>query len=327
MLHSTESVLFVVRGDATFPSSRFRFHQFVEPLRALGVRVDVLPIERNKAWRAQVRFQAALVTRARGRQAVVFQKLLEPWRIRLLRLGGAPVFYDFDDAMYLESETLFRRTVRAADQVIAGNATLAARAQRYTSRVTVVPTTVPVPEFVPRVDRTGPLRLSWIGTRDNLRYLAPVLDAVERLHHAGLHLDLRVVTDAPERVPVRPGVAAERWSPERERQELEGCHVGLMPLADDDWSRGKCACKALQYLSFGKPVLSSPVGLNKELFASGSFGALVCSDLDWGDAIRRFTACPDELTAMGQRGYEFVKREYSIATWAPRLRHILLGSR
>lgn len=320
------SVLFVVRGDNTVPSCRFRAWQWKEPLERLGVEVGFLVIEKRRALGPQLRFHAELLRQARAHTAVVYQKLLEPLRIRLAALGNRRLFFDFDDAMYISgSEARFARTLRAAPRVIAGNEILAARARRYHRDVAIIPTTVLMPPEVPFRDVADGLRLSWVGTSDNLRYLAPALAAVRALRGRGRDVRLHVLTERPERMPPEDGVEVERWSHAAEDRALRGCHVGLMPLEDDEWSRGKCACKALQYLSYGKPVISSPVGVNAEIFDGAEFGRLAQGPADWQAAIEDLDGRRAELGARGRAGRAYVAERYAVDVWAPRLRDTLFG--
>lgn len=321
------SVLFVVRGDDTVPSCRFRAFQFREPLARAGMRADYLRIARSPNPVAQARFLTRLARLPAQYDAVVYQKSMHAGRIRLASWANANLFYDFDDALYVsDSEAKFARTLRAAPRVIAGNEVLAEHARLYNSRVSIVPTTVPLPAAVPAApDATGPLRLSWIGTADNLSYLAPVLAALPRLGAQGVSVQLHILTEKPERVVAAPSVVAERWSPEAERRAFARCEVGLMPLRDDAWSRGKCACKALQYLSYSRPVITSPVGVNRGIFTGQPFGLLVDSEHDWEGAIRAFGQRRSELLKLAAPGRQLVARDYNVDIWAPRLRDLLLS--
>lgn len=321
-------VLFVVRGDDRVPSSRFRAYQYKGPLADLGVRADYLQIEPSSNLAAQARFHYQLATVGRDYDAVVYLKQLEAFRIALLRRSCPRVFFDFDDAIYLsEGEQRFRRTLRAAHGVIAGNETLAAEARRTSSSVAVIPTVVQVPARAPAFPPlNGEVRLLWVGTSDNIaRYLDPVLVALRQVRQRHPQVVLRLVTERPERVPDLAGVVPVRWTPEVEVQELMGCHVGLMPLQDDAWSRGKCACKALQYLAAGRPVVSSPVGVNQAIFDGRNFGWLASDVLGWQTAIEDVLVRANRLPEMGVEGHAFVGTHYSVASWSSQLWRLLKG--
>ena len=234
-------VLFVVRGDATVPSCRFRAYQFSEPLRALGVAAEYFVEGRGESPVDWVRTSFNLMRRlARERyDAVVYQKRLQAERLYLIRAINPNVWYDFDDAVYLGHERRFRKTIRAAGGVIAGNGELASRALQHSSRVEIIPTTVELPGVYSRPDPEGPLRISWVGTAGNLPYLDPVFEALDRVRRGGIEAELHVLTEKPECVPDRDGVVSGRWSTEAEAGAFNRCHLGVMPLLDDAWSRGE----------------------------------------------------------------------------------------
>jgi glycosyltransferase involved in cell wall biosynthesis len=322
-----DSVLFVVRGDATIPSCRFRAYQFAEPLRELGVAAEFFVEGRRESAWDWIRTTSRLVGRVAKNpyRAVVYMKRLQPERIFLMRMLNRNVWYDFDDAVYLGHGFRFGQSVRAAGGVIAGNEELAQRARRHGARVEVIPTAVEVPEKYQIPDLDGPLYISWMGTAGNLHYLEPVLEAVDSIRRDGVRAVLHVLTEQPERVPQKAGVVAESWSPEAEQKTLSRCHLGVMPLSDDAWSRGKCACKALQYLSYARPVVCSPVGINIPLFENKAFGRLATDTRDWIDVFKTWNSSREDMVRVGLLGREFVEEQYSVQRWARTLRDLLLG--
>jgi glycosyltransferase involved in cell wall biosynthesis len=321
------SILFLVRGGETVPSCRFRAFQFREPLRRAGVRAEYVILE--KSWNPfrQLLFHLKLIPVVRRHHAVIFQKLLEPWRLAFLRLLNGNVYYDFDDAMYAAPDSAkFPATVRIAPRVIAGNAILAERARRFNRNVLIVPTVVPIPDRHPkRPDPSREFVLSWIGTSANLPYLSPVLDALETLHGEEPGYSLRILTERPDLAPKRSWITALKWSREAEEREFRDCDVGLMPLQDTEWCAGKCACKALQYLSYGKPVISSPVGVNRELFSGAPFGVLAVTAEEWKRAILEYRSDPDSALRAGEAGHVFVRERYNLESWAGRLADMVLN--
>jgi glycosyltransferase involved in cell wall biosynthesis len=325
------SVLFLVRGGETVPSCRFRAWQYLEPMRKLGIDAQCVVLEKSRNPLRQLLFHLRLIPKLRRYDAVVFQKLLEPRRLAFIRLFNGNLHYDFDDAMYLAPDGAdFPATMRAAPHVIAGNATLAARARRHNPNVSVVPTVVPMPPVASMPppgsgdagigSRTRPLVLSWIGTADmNMPYVASLVGILDGLPDQVGGMELRILTDKPESAPRRPWIKAMKWSRRGEEEEFRNCDVGLMPLPDDEWCAGKCACKALQYLSYGKPIITSPVGVNKELFRDTAFAALAETPDEWRAALERFRADEAARYAAGSAGRAFVAENFSLEVWAPRL--------
>lgn len=312
------SVLFIVRGNETVPSCRFRAYQFREPLNRIGVGTEYVVLEKSCNPFRQIAFHLRLIPVLRRHGAVVFQKLLEPRRLRFLRLFNKNVFFDFDDAMYVSRDAArFPATMKAAPRILAGNETLAARARPFNPNVVVIPTTIPIPPAPPlRTDDRRDVVLSWIGTSANLPYLTPVLEALDALHTEGNRFVLSILTEKPEQVPARPWIRTAPWSRTLEEEEFRMCDVGLMPLEATVWCEGKCACKALQYLSYGKPVVTSPVGMNRALFKDGTFGLLAQDREEWKVALKTCLDDPEARRRGGAAGREYVRARFNVDDWA-----------
>ncbi len=310
------------------PSCRFRAYQFREPLRRLGVDTEYVILEKSRNPLRQIIFHLRLIPILRRHGAIVFQKLLEPRRLRFIRLFNDNLFFDFDDAMYVAPDRAdFPATMRAAPHILAGNETLAAHARAFNPNVTIIPTTIPIPsEPAARAARNdGKFVMSWVGTSANLPYLEPVLEALDELHTEGVRFFLRILTERPERVPARSWITAIRWNRAVEEEEFQSCDVGLMPLEDSEWCAGKCACKALQYLSYGKPVITSPVGMNRSLFQNHPYGFLAEGRTEWKRAIKAYLDDPALRRQDGEAGYAHVRDQYDVNAWAKILADKLLG--
>ncbi len=320
------SILFIVRGNDTVPSCRFRAYQFREPLKRIGVETEYIVLEKSCNPFRQIAFHLRLIPILRRHGAVVFQKLLEPRRLRYLRLFNDNVFFDFDDAMYVSPDGAdFPATMRAAPAILAGNETLAAQARAFNPNVIIIPTTTSIPVAPPvRTDDRREVVLSWIGTSANLPYLEPVLEALQQLHAEGARFILSILTEKPDRAPVRSWIRTARWSRPLEEEEFRMCDVGLMPLEASAWCEGKCACKALQYLSYGKPVVTSPVGMNRSLFKDGTFGLLAGDREAWKRALKAYLDDPEARRRGGSAGRDFVRAHFNVEDWAKVLAENLL---
>ncbi len=333
MVHSGDenrkSVLFIVRGGENIPSCRFRAYQFRVPFEQMGVHATFIITEKSRNPIKQIAFHIRLIPELKRHRAVVFQKLLEPWRLRFLKVFNKNLFFDFDDAMYADPKDghRFAATISAAPKVIAGNSILGERARRYNPRVFIVPTVVSLPGFVTgsALRKFESLLLSWIGTAPNLAYLKPILIALDELYAEGESFVLSILTDNPAMAPKRSWIESRNWTLEKEQEELQRAHVGLMPLPETEWCRGKCACKALQYLSHGKYVLTSPVGVNEVIFSAAPFGILCRDTGDWKKAVKGIISDHTKIHAAVESGPKFVREQYELNSWAARLTDILFA--
>ncbi len=337
-------VRYYSKGTAADPGSRYRIHQYLRGLRALGVEVDVAPLfgdgyvdiaSERRAWRrAARRLGAAAVGYSRrvpdvlfrgGYDLVVVERQLFPylpaWVEWPLFTGRAPVVLEFDDAIYLTPlhRRKLARLVEAARLVIVGNVELARFAEGRTREVAIVPTVVDIDRYSPRVDHRDRDRLvvGWIGLPCNLPSIERLTWPLARLARE-VPLELRVVGAEAPRVP---GVTVRlvQWDAAGEPAALADLDIGVMPLPDDAWSRGKCGLKLLQYMAAGVPAVASPVGVNREIVVDGENGRLAASDDEWLAALRDLARSPSLRAQLGAAGRRTVEARYSLAAWTPRL--------
>ncbi len=315
--------------DPGLASSRLRIVELAPHLEARGIECDVETYPRTFGA------QRALRRRASEYDAVVVQKRLPsrfeagPWRVT-----GVPCLFDFDDALPFrqrpkhgshESATRrrrFARILRLADAFVCGNANLATLVGETNKPVEVIPTAVPVD--VPRHEHLAepaPLRVGWIGGQGNLEDLERLrgpLAAVARTHP----LELVVISDAPwdaADVPVRH----VPWSLAGQADALASLDVGLMPLADNAWNRGKCAYKLLQYMAAGVCAIGAPVGMNAQLIEHGRNGLLARDDDEWTEVLRQAATDAALRGRLGAAGRATVERDYSFAAVAERWARLL----
>jgi glycosyltransferase involved in cell wall biosynthesis len=256
-----------------------------------------------------------------------------------------PVIFDFDDAIFLPSVSDANRfisalkapgkvatIIRHSDQVIAGNEYLAAYARRFNAAVTIIPTCVDTTRFVPLPDGAlsnngGSARqpvVGWIGsptTAPYVRRLTPVLQRVRQRHPFVLR-----VSGAGESLEVA-GITTEqpRWSLGDEVRLFNTCDVGVYPLADDEWSRGKCGFKAIEFMACGVPVVAAAVGVNREIVEDGVNGFLASTEDEWVEKLGRLLADPQLRRRFGEAGRRTIEERYSLRVHAPTLVATLRG--
>ena len=347
-------VLALTRYDRRGASSRLRTLQFVPGLAALGIEVVPRPLldgaflERRYSDRRAdpIAVARAYVARAaslrkdEGWDLVWLEKEAFPWipdlGERLLARYRAPVLAEYDDAWFHRYDehpspvvrTLLGRKLdaimRRAATVLAGNAYLADRARKAGARrVEVLPTCVDLTKYpiAPMRSDTMPFTVGWIGTPLTAHYLETLAPALRRLATDG---PLRVVAVGAGSLEL-PGVPTERpsWSEATEAERIAGFDVGVMPLPDSPWERGKCGYKLLQCMASGKAVVASPVGVNAAIVRDGENGFLAADEHGWVEALRTLRDDPAGRHAMGERGRRLVEERFSIDANLPRLAAIL----
>lgn len=309
-------VLFLAYGLSE-ASCRFRILQYLPHLREIGVHADVGDLHAPARRRRQLLRSAAAYD-----SVCIHRAFLNPFEYRWLRRCAPHYVFDFDDAIMFRDSShrrftsrrrrrCFRRMVRGARRVIAGNTYLADWAARYTHHVATIPTSIDLSAY-PQANpaRDGALTIGWIGTHTNLIYLRAIAPALARV--ASRHRDVRLKIVADEFVDV-PGipVVKKRWSIADEVEDLCSFHVGIMPLLDDPWTRGKCAVKVLQYFAAGAPVVCSPVGASCEIVEDGRNGYFARTADEWVERLNELLADEDKRRRFGAAGRNTAAARYS----------------
>lgn len=240
--------------------------------------------------------------------------------------------YDFDDALAVSADgpfpltKIWRRSVAAADVVIAGNDLLAEQAAEISDNVVVIPSCVEPELYVEKRDYAFETPTAvWIGSPSAESYLAtiarPLLEA-----HRRTGLRLRLVSAGNASLGMLDEIIDRvDWTPTGFAAALESADVGIMPLPNDPWTRGKCAYKLLQYAATGLPLIGTPVGANRGV-VDGAHGWAPESGDEWLDALLTcFELSPEERAARGRTAREFVTDHFSFAAWAPTWRAAVFG--
>src|SRR5215208_970562 len=339
----------------TNPSQRYRIEQWEPLLRERGVEITYAPFEDEELHAlvykpGMMRKKMQLVTRNLGRRLSFIGKVKDYDLVYILReaaLLGPPIYenlihqrrvpivFDFDDAIfvsyrspsngylsYLKFATKTKTICRIASHVMVGNPYLADYARQVNDRVTVIPTTIDTEKYrVPeRTEKTGPPVIGWTGSYSTVQHLDTLRRALKKLAEKE-SFRLRVIgTPTYECPPV--DVEAMPWRADTELEDMSEIDIGMMPLPDDRWSKGKCGLKALQFMALGIPTICSPVGVNTDIIKNDQNGFIAGTEDEWVDKLSRLIRSQELRQRLGQAGRATVEQKYSAITQAPRVYEI-----
>lgn len=297
-------ILYVSKGEDS-ASTRYRALQFFPLLQGAGFE------PRHATGSGRVRAFLRMLREARRADVVVLlRKTYAAPLLWLLRKAARRLVFDFDDAIFCNSDgspsptrmRRFARTLMRCDHVFAGNSFLAEKARAFNTAVSVVPTCLKPEKYdVAAVKPRDTVDLVWIGSKSTRKYLVDAMPALGLAAQRVPNLRLKIIADfdLPEApLPTLP----VRWHSDTEAAELVSSHIGIAPMRDDDWSRGKCALKVLQYMAASLPVVSSNVGVNADAVAHGETGYLAETDEEWAQAIERLAKDEALRMRMGAAG-------------------------
>jgi glycosyltransferase involved in cell wall biosynthesis len=308
----------IEHGDA--PSTRLRLRDCLNHYSRLGVQATVLTTRRSN-----IVSQSEIIRQARRHELVLLFKTLgfSPLELALLRRANPRIIFDFDDAVMFREQKhrrpvagknfrKFLRTVRHCAAVVAGNNFLACFGQACGARAIVLPTSIDLAKSQLKQHSDGlGVTVGWLGLSDGLPYLQHIQPALKRLTKLYPDLRLKVISDKPLHLE-DVVVENEPWRLETEQAHLASFDIGIMPLWDSLWTRGKCGYKILQYMSVGTPVVASDVGVNNEIITSGENGFLARREEDWVKAISSLIENAEQRKNFGLRGRQLVETRYSL---------------
>jgi glycosyltransferase involved in cell wall biosynthesis len=316
-------VLLIHPLGPAYATFRARLELYLPALRARGLECHVTSLLRDGAVR-----HLGSLTRIREYDLVVVYHRISPLLPAALERrildSGVPYIYDFDDAVYLEERLLTRGKTSAlisgASAVIAGSSELARYARTFNRSISIIPTVVDLARFpepeAPR-SQARPLTIGWMGAPATTHYLQSIAAPLRRLTASRA---IRFVTVGASPLAL-PGVRIEQrpWALETEIEELMGFDVGIMPLTDDEWSRGKCGYKLVQYMAAGIPSVASPVGANREIVDDGVTGFLADTPEQWVSAFERLADDRELRARMGAAARARCEAHFSLGRTAPEL--------
>lgn len=306
--------------SADNPSTRYRLEPVARSLREAGHEVLV---SYEPGFFGQLRLWLAA-----GSIDVVFiqRKLLSSLMVRLLRFTVGKMTFDFDDAVFLRSSgsvsksrmAKFKAVVSCSDHVFAGNRYLLDAAKSHGVSAEIAPTCVDIVRYENEVRKSDEFTLVWIGSRSTSRYLESIREELEEIGRKLPGTRLRVIADFEFSLDDME-VDNVPWSEDAEVRALKECHVGIAPMKEDNWTRGKCALKVIQYMAAGLPVISADAGANRDVLEDGKTGFLVSRPNQWLEAVTRLVESEDAREQMGNNARKQAEQRYSLALVSQRV--------
>ncbi|MEQ9218614.1 MAG: glycosyltransferase [Cyclobacteriaceae bacterium] len=326
------------------PSQRFRFELFFKHLDKNQLTLESQSFISPQAWKV---LYAEKKTGSKFRSVIngFLRRAISLFKIskydfifihRELTPVGPPIFewiiakvlnkkiiYDFDDAIWLPDQnresTVWRwlkwRSKIAAIckwswKVSVGNAYLADFARKYNENVVVIPTVVDTEIHKPISSVKNQKQIiGWTGSHSTLQYLAMIIPSLQKLEEE-MDFTFRVIANKDPQLPLK-NYSFLPWNKKTEIEDLATIDIGVMPLPDDEWAKGKCGFKLIQYLALEIPAVASPVGVNTDIIQNGQTGFLANSPEEWTASLKKLLQDPSLSAEMGKKGRALTEEKYS----------------
>lgn len=352
-----EKILFIVPYPYDCaPSQRFRFEQYLASLEQEGYSWDISSFLDEKAWfrfyrKGHTFYKALTMVKGYWRRFTLLFQVRNYDHIYIHRECspmGPPIYpwilkyilrkefiFDFDDAIWLpnhsSSNKLFKflkppsnalKLMKWAKLNSCGNQFLKDKAEQYNPNCVIIPTTLDTRERHKRtsLNQNDIPIIGWTGSHSTIKYLKGLENVLKELRKEKA-FRLRVISDANPEIDL-DGFEFIRWNKNTEIEDLNAIDIGLMPLPDSEWTRGKCGLKALQYMALGIPPLLSPVGVNTEIVEEGVTGYFCSDPAEWFNKAKALLEDPELVRAIGDNTRRTVEERFSVE--ANRSKFILL---
>jgi len=347
-------VLFLTFGDETVASSRTRVYQFVPHLRAAGIKTAVIPYDYAGTFSNKITHLFADETPAGARvkrllffcsaranalirlvqtarflagaffaDVIFIQKLPLPFLLqRIIRKINPVMVFDFDDAVFAQEDRLltarFDALIAAAALVTVENDYTADYVRRFNPAVFQATGPIDCGRYRPAAKSGEGVVIGWIGSYSTTPYLEPVADVLKELcaEHPGVTLNF---IGARKSDRFGGSCVFKKWTLATETQDLQAFDIGLMPLPDDEWTRGKGGYKVLQYMAAGIPSVASPVGINATLVRDGETGFLAGNAGEWREKLERLVTDKALRLSQGKAARKLAEDAYSFEFYTPLL--------
>ncbi|PZR40098.1 MAG: group 1 glycosyl transferase [Azospira oryzae] len=336
-------------GEA--PSQRFRFEQYFQSLQSNQIAFEIQPFLSQKDWRlfysrGSLYRKAIVLLRGFSRRIVGLRAASAADFVFIHREAapvGPPIFewiiakvfrkkiiYDFDDAIWLTDrpdESLIVRITKwrskvqqicgMSYRVSCGNSYLSDFASQFTAHAVIIPTTIDTEHHKLAFDeQSAPdkkITIGWTGSHSTLKYLMNLNTVLKEIERMFAQVRFLVIADQCPVLDLKR-LEFREWKRSTEVEDLSEIDIGIMPLPDDEWSKGKCGFKLLQYMALNIPAIAAPVGVNTKIIKQGENGFLCSSVEEWTSSIEHLIHHHELRLTMGQAGRSSVEKNYSVSS-------------
>jgi hypothetical protein len=309
-------ILFLHKGRHA-ASTRYRALQYFDCLSEAGWNPHEMQVSGSVS-----QYRRALQAAARADVVVVLKKPFKSLFRYLLRRASRRLIFDFDDAVYVRDSGAdsprrfkqFKIMVAQCDDVWAGNDELLLLAAEYSRNHCLIPTSLANAKYALEIGKqSSPIELVWIGGRASRPWLESIMPTLEHAARQLPGLRLKIVADFTLQAHDLEVVEVP-WSEETEARALVESHIGIAPLPDSAFTRGKCGLKTLQYMAAGLPVIATPTSVQSNMVIEGENGYLADSEQAWLSALSALAVDPELRDRMGRCGRQMCADNYSLAT-------------
>jgi glycosyltransferase involved in cell wall biosynthesis len=318
------------------PSSRYRVRQYIPLLNEAGISVSEFPSKINYSsglpgflGRVKQRYIFPVSASWVGVKAIsrigdiinsnqydaVWLNRIIVSSVFLEKFINRPLVYDIDDAIWINNERIISKIGKRAEIILAGNTFIAEWFSKINANVLVIPTAINTEWFRPSDSPAdGLFKIVWTGSSQTIRYLMSIEKSLASFLNERRDSLIIVISDSyPRFNNIKPErIRFIRWTPADELSAIRGAQVGIMPLNDSLWERGKCSFKMLQYMACGLPVMVSPVGMNLDVLSRGEIGLAAIKDDDWISGLELLYKNPDKCKILGSSGRQVIENYYSV---------------
>ncbi len=317
---------FIPLYDIHYASSRYRVFQFFNRLRRLGFGCYYVPAPLMNNIK-RLTYLPKLFALSRSCDILYLQKRIFPkWILKLITRVNDHILYDFDDAIYLRDSRIgaLHEVLRTAKLVVAGNKCLSEYAQKFNQFIVEIPTVVDTDHYLPAQGEKHPAEprvlIGWIGSDPNRGDLDLITDSLDKI---GYSFPLKVALLIIARHSYIHKISIPQifipWNLQTSLNALQKIDIGIMPLDNTEWNKGKCAFKLIQYSSVKAACIASPVGMNADVVLHSITGFLADTTEKWYDQLSLLIQDAELRSKLGHNGRFHIEHHYSVEAWLPEL--------